>query len=65
MDLDSIIIAGRRISTTERQEWTVRQYAVKEQVHPRTVWRWVTKGAVAVRRTPSGRIRILPDGDNR
>lgn len=40
-------------------KYTVREYAAREQVTPRTVWRWVQKGAVDVQRTPSGRIRII------
>lgn len=40
------------------RELTVKEYAAHERVDPRTVWRWVAKGAVPVRRTPSGRIRI-------
>jgi len=39
-------------------EFTVKQFAAKEQVDPRTVRRWIEKGAVQVRRTPSGGIRI-------
>lgn len=39
-------------------ELTVKEFAARERVDPRTVWRWVAKGAVTVRRTPSGRIRI-------
>ncbi len=41
-------------------DYTVKQFALKEQVDPRTVRRWIEKGAVQVRRTPSGGIRI-PD----
>lgn len=40
-------------------EWTVKEYAAKERVDERTVRRWITKGAVIVRRTPGGGIRIL------
>ena len=39
-------------------DYTVKQFAQKEQVDPRTVRRWIEKGAVQVRRTPSGGIRI-------
>lgn len=39
-------------------ELTVKEFAARERVDTRTVWRWVAKGAVQVRRTPSGRIRI-------
>lgn len=40
-------------------ELTVKEYAAREGVDPRTVWRWVAKGAVDFRRTPGGRLRIL------
>ena len=42
------------------REWTVKEYARAERVSDRTVHRWVAKGAVEVRRTPGGGIRI-PD----
>lgn len=41
-------------------EWTVREFAALERVVPRTVHRWIDKGAVEARRTPGGGIRI-PD----
>ena len=40
-------------------EYTVREYADKERVTPRTVFTWILKQAVTIRRTPSGRIRII------
>lgn len=40
-------------------EFTVKQFAAKEQVTPRTVWNWIDKGAVMVRRTPGGGVRII------
>lgn len=40
-------------------ELTVKEYAAQERVDERTVRRWITKGAVKVRRTPGGGIRIL------
>lgn len=40
-------------------EYTVKEYAHAERVTPRTVWRWIDKGAVPVRRTPGGGVRIL------
>jgi predicted site-specific integrase-resolvase len=40
-------------------ELTVKEYAAKERVDERTVRRWITKGAVKVRRTPGGGIRIV------
>lgn len=41
-----------------RQELTVKEYAVIERVSERTVWNWIQKGAVPVRRTPGGGVRI-------
>lgn len=41
------------------RELTVKEYAAQEGVTPRTVWNWIDKGAVAVRRTPGGGVRIL------
>jgi predicted site-specific integrase-resolvase len=40
---------------------TIKEYAAKERVDERTVRRWIEKGAVKVRRTPGGGIRITPD----
>lgn len=40
-------------------EFTVKQYAAKEQVTPRTVYTWLEKAAVDYRRTPGGGIRII------
>jgi predicted site-specific integrase-resolvase len=54
------------------REWTVKEFAAREQVDPRTVRRWISKGAIPardVRRTLGGRIRIsaapAPNADNR
>jgi predicted site-specific integrase-resolvase len=46
------------------RELTVKQFARVEQVTERTVRNWILKGAVAVRRTPGGgiRIRTTPSG---
>ena len=41
-------------------ELTVKEYASTERVTEVTVRRWIAKGAVEVRRTPGGGIRI-PD----
>lgn len=41
-------------------ELTVKEYAARERVDERTVRRWIVKGAVDVRRTPGGGIRIEP-----
>ena len=40
-------------------ELTVKEFAALERVDERTVRRWIAKGAVDVRRTPGGGIRIL------
>lgn len=40
-------------------EYTVKDYARREQVTERTVHRWIEKGAVHVRRTAGGGIRII------
>ncbi|MCL4848734.1 MAG: MerR family DNA-binding transcriptional regulator [Acidobacteria bacterium] len=39
--------------------FTIRKYAALHQVAPSTVRRWIAKGAVVVRRTPGGQIRII------
>lgn len=44
-------------------EWTVRQYAEHEQVTIVTVRRWIQKGAIQVRRTPSGGVRVVTKHD--
>lgn len=54
---DSLLIVGP--SPTRRVEWTVRDYARREQVDERTVRRWIVKGAVHIRRTAGGRVRII------
>lgn len=40
-------------------EMTVKELAARERVHEMTVYRWIAKGAVEVRRTPGGGIRIV------
>lgn len=44
-------------------EYTIRDYAAREQVTPRTVRNWIAKGAVQSRKTPGGSWRILEDFD--
>jgi predicted site-specific integrase-resolvase len=39
-------------------EFTVKEYATAERVDVKTVRRWIAKGAVPVRRTPGGGLRI-------
>lgn len=51
----SLLIVGRG----QRVEFTVKEYARIERVDERTVRRWITKGAVSVRRTPGGGLRIV------
>lgn len=46
-------------------EFTVREYAKYERVTERTVRNWIQKGAVAVRRTPGGGIRIRTTTDGK
>lgn len=40
-------------------ELTVKEFAAQERVDERTVRRWIVKGAVSVRRTPGGGVRII------
>lgn len=42
-------------------ELTIKEYASLERVTERTVKNWIAKGAITVRRTPGGRVRIQPD----
>jgi len=44
--------------THRPHELTVKEYARHEQVTTRTVWTWISKGAVPVRRTPGGSVRV-------
>ncbi len=44
-------------------EWTVAEYAQYERVDESTVRRWILKGAVHVRRTPGGGIRVVTKHD--
>lgn len=46
-------------------EFTVKQFAEKERVTVRTVFNWLSKGAVDYRRTPGGGIRILEPSEPR
>jgi predicted site-specific integrase-resolvase len=41
------------------RELTIKEYAAVERVTVRTVQRWIDKGAVLVRRTPGGGVRVL------
>lgn len=44
-------------------EMTVREYAEHERVTIVTVRRWIAKGAITVRRTPSGGVRVVTRHD--
>lgn len=37
----------------------VKEFAARERVTERTVWTWISKGAVEIRRTPGGGVRIV------
>jgi excisionase family DNA binding protein len=41
------------------RELTVKELAEREGVNPKTVYRWINKGALDVRRTPGGGLRIV------
>lgn len=41
------------------KELTVKEFAHRERVTDRTVWNWIAKGAIDVRRTPGGGVRIM------
>jgi DNA-binding transcriptional MerR regulator len=45
-------------------ELTVKEFAAVERVTPQTVRQWIRKGAVEIRRTPGGGIRILDRRSN-
>lgn len=40
-------------------EYTVKQFAAQEGVTKWTVYLWIRKGAVVIRKTPGGGIRII------
>lgn len=42
-------------------EFTVKEFAHRERVTERTVWNWIAKRAVTIRRTPGGGIRIVEE----
>jgi hypothetical protein len=54
-----MFLGGKRAAQqSDSRELKVKEYAEREQVDERTVWRWIAKGAVTVRRTPGGGVRI-------
>lgn len=42
----------------------VKEFAARERVTERTVWTWIQKGAVEIRRTPGGGVRIVERRDS-
>lgn len=42
-------------------EYKVSEYAGKHRVTTRTVWRWIKEGIVKIRRTQTGRVRVVVD----
>lgn len=42
-------------------EMKVSNYALKHGVSQRTVWRWIERGEIAIRKTATGRVRIIID----
>lgn len=65
MDAEPLLMfmgGGRRDESRAQVEprgYTVKEYAHQERVDQSTVRRWIAKGAVVVRRTPGGGIRII------
>lgn len=45
------------------RELTVKEFAERERVTERTVHKWIEKGAIPIRRTPGGGIRITERRD--
>jgi hypothetical protein len=53
-------MTGRTDMSREAVKLTVKDYAAREGVSRRTVWRWVEKGAVQVdRKAPRTGVRVL------
>ncbi len=59
MSEPSLHIFGPGMSGSTKRELTVREYALHERVTERTVWNWIDKKAVDVRKTPGGGVRIV------
>jgi len=55
--------AERAMIHMKQVEHTVREYAAQEKVSEKTVRRWIDKGAVLVRHTPGGGVRIIERRD--
>jgi len=45
-------------------EFTIREFAARERVDESTVRRWIRKGALEVRRTPGGGVRIRAEASS-
>jgi len=45
-------------------EYTVKQYAMREQVTVPTVRAWIKRGALEIRRTPGNHYRIVVERDD-
>lgn len=56
MSEPSLKIFGHGVTS---RELTVKEYAAQERVTERTVWNWIEKGAIPVRRTPGGGVRVV------
>ena len=39
--------------------YTVQEFSARHSVTERTVWRWLQRGILVTRKTPSGRVRIM------
>jgi predicted site-specific integrase-resolvase len=51
---------------TDRTKLKVKEYAQREGVSPRTVWRWAEKGAVKItRKAPRTGVRVQDNEDGR
>lgn len=48
-----------KAGASPRSELTVKEYAAVERVTERTVRNWISKGALDIRRTPGGGVRVV------
>jgi hypothetical protein len=39
--------------------FTVKEFSGRHSVTERTIWRWLRRGLLVTRKTPSGRVRII------
>ena len=42
-------------------DYKISQYAKIQGVTPRTIWRWIKNGDIAIRKTKTGRVRVILD----